>query len=319
MRAIGAIAAAAVASVVVYLLTFTVVVKKPLTIGFIADALHLKQDYAATIKKPKLVIIAGSNGLFSHRCETMEPILAMPCLNGSITAELGLGYMLELGQRLVSPGDTVLLPLEYTEYPLAAHQYIDGQAHPFRLTYDRQSIGRLPASQLGPALFQFDLRYLIGAVTEMILDTAGIRRRFSVETLTRQGDMRGHTAEKGAQYRRHIAQSDTWLPKTNEFEISRDAKVILGRFLTWARENNVRVFATMPTMFDDRLADDALITLLRTYYESEGHTFFVLPNLNQYPRSCFYDTPFHLHERCQIRHSESLAQALRTRLRGAAP
>ena len=81
----------------------------------------------------------------------------------------------------------------------------------------------------------------------------------------------------------------------------------------------MRVLATMPTMFDDRLAEDALVAQLRSYYEDEGHVFFVLPNLNQYPRSCFYDTPFHLHEPCQIRHSKSLATALRAMLRRGTP
>ena len=319
MRPLGSIAVAAVASVIVYLLTFTVLVKKPLTVGFIADALQLKQDYAATIRRPKLVIIAGSNGLFSHRCETMEPILDMPCLNGAITAELGLAYMLELGQRLIRPGDAVLLPLEYTEFPLPERRYIDAQGHPFRLTYDRENIGVLPPAQLGRALFQFDLSYLIGALAEMALDAAGVRRRFSVETLTRHGDMRGHTVAKAERFRRQIAASESWLPKAAAFKMSRNAQTIIGRFLGWASRNDVRVIATMPTMFDDRLAEDALITQLRSLYEGAGHAFFVLPNLNQYPRSCFYDTPFHLHEECQIRHSTSLAKALRPILREGKP
>lgn len=319
MRAIGSIGFAAIVSVVVYLLTFTVVVKKPLTVGFIADALRLKQDYAAGVDRSKLVIIAGSNGLFSHRCEVMEPVVGMPCLNGSITAELGLGYMLELGQRLVKPGDTVLLPLEYSVYALSADQHVDGQTHPFRLTYDRRSIGAVPSGQLARALFQFDLRYLISALAEMMLDAIGIKRRFSAETMTRHGDMRGHTIEKGKQYRRFIEESESWLPMADEFLISPEARKVIGGFLEWARRNQVRVVATLPTMFDDRLAEAGLIAQLRSYYEGEGHEFLVLPNRNQYPRSCFYDTPYHLHQPCQIRHSRGLANALRQTLREAKP
>ena len=233
MRALASIGFAAIVSIVVYLLTFTVVVKKPLTVGFMADALRLKQDYAAGIDRPKLVIIAGSNGLFSHRCEVMEPIVGTPCVNGSITAELGLAYMLELGQRLVKPGDTVLMPLEYTLYPLDAQHSVAGRSHPFRLTYDRENLGVLPPGQLARALFQFDLRYLISALAEMALDAMGIKRRFSVEKLTRNGDMRDHTIEKGKQFRTFISGSDTWLPRAAAFKFSPASRETMGRFLRW--------------------------------------------------------------------------------------
>jgi hypothetical protein len=38
------------------------------------------------------VILAGSNGPYSHRCETIEPILGMPCVNGGIAVGIGLDF-----------------------------------------------------------------------------------------------------------------------------------------------------------------------------------------------------------------------------------
>jgi hypothetical protein len=43
-----------------------------------------KLTRAASIDRPKLVILAGSNGPYSHRCEVIEPILGMPCVNGGV-------------------------------------------------------------------------------------------------------------------------------------------------------------------------------------------------------------------------------------------
>lgn len=315
MRAIRPILIASVAALAAYLLVFGFVVTKPLTIGFISESYRLKQAYAAKISTPKLVIVAGSNGLFSHRCEAMEPILGMPCLNGAVTAELGLGYIFELSRRQLRRGDVALLPLEYAIYDQRENGITAGLVHPYRMSYERETLATLPPQLIVRAAFQFDLRYLIGAVAEMTLHGIGISRRFSRKTLTPNGDMRGHTEEKGRPYRRYIADSDFWLQRPDEFPISAAARKEIEAFLNWCSRNGIRVIGTLPTTFDDRRVEDEIIGRLRAIYESAGHEFLVPPNRGQYPRRCFYDAQLHLNETCQLRHSRLLAHSLFRALR----
>jgi hypothetical protein len=49
---------------------------------------------------------------------------------------------------------------------------------------------------------------------------------------------------------------------------------------------------------------------IRDVYRSSGQGFLILSTRSQYPRSCFFDSPEHLNEDCQIIHSTALGQAL---------
>lgn len=317
MRAIASVLVTIVAALGLYAVTVTWILSKPLTVGFIAESFSLKRAYADRARGPRVVIVAGSNGLFSHRCETMEPILGMPCVNASITAELGLAYMLELTVRILRPGDIVLMPLEYPSYENNHAEVQHGLVHPFRLTYDGGSVFTLPATLAIRAVFQFDLRYMIGAAVEMALDAMGVTRRFNTANLTVQGDMRGHTEEKGAVFGALIMQSEFWLKPADKFSINPGARDAIEEFLHWAAQNKIKVIGSLPTTFDDRPVDEALVARLERTYKNAGQDFLTLRNLSQYPRACFYDTQYHLNEPCQIRHSKLVAQALAPRIRAS--
>ncbi len=310
MRQILAVLSAAAVSLVLYVGVFGFVIKKPLTIGFMYDALTIKQSYAARAEGPKVVVVSGSAGLFSVSCAVMEHTLARPCVNGAITAELGLEYILEIARRLLQPGDTVVMPLEYNLYRGSAEVFRRQDAHPFRVTYDRQSLWDKPRETVIRAFLQFDLRYLIGAVVENVLAASGVSRRFNRDTLTPNGDMRDHTAEKGNAFRDVIDRDAFWLPRADEFRIVDEARKAITDFNVWAQGQAIRVFGTLPTTFDDRPVETDLMERIAALFRDGGQRFLALANRGQYPRSCFYDTQYHLNETCQGTHSRLLAEAL---------
>jgi hypothetical protein len=75
-----------------YALLFGFLLDRPLALGYLRQQIDAKLARAAAIDQPKLVILAGSNGPYSHRCETIEPILGMPCVNGGVAVGIGLDY-----------------------------------------------------------------------------------------------------------------------------------------------------------------------------------------------------------------------------------
>jgi hypothetical protein len=161
------------------------------------------------------------------------------------------------------------------------------------------------------AAFAFDLPYAISGVVEMGLEAAGFRRRFGVDTLTKEGDESGHTLAKAAAFRSYVEAAKVVLPTAEAFARPSHAKEVLARFFAWAKAHQVLVVGGLPTTFDDVPIPAGLIPELREFYESAGQDFLVLPGRSQYPRRCFYDTPWHLAEPFQIEHSARLADAIR--------
>jgi hypothetical protein len=81
-------------SAVLYGAVFSVV-ERPLTIGDIPGILRTKIAYAKALPSPKLVVFAGSNGRYSHRCEAMAVQSGLPCANLSVAVGIGLDFQLQ--------------------------------------------------------------------------------------------------------------------------------------------------------------------------------------------------------------------------------
>lgn len=314
MQTLRTIVLACISSVLIYLLVFTFMVKKPLTLGFINEALRIRATYVKARPGPKLVIIAASNGLFSHRAEVMEKILGIPCLNASTIGQFSLDVQIALAKRWLAPGDIVLMPLEYSSYELTDKDIETSDGNAFIISYAPWLLHELGWHRVSCALFHFDINYLISAVVEMGLAKVGISRRFNNESLTPQGDMRGHTESLGKEYRGYLKSVTQASPSDELLSKRFQGEIVLENFLKWTKEHDIRVIGTLPTVFNDRRISEKIIATIASIYQSQGQEFLLLPNYSQYDRHCFYDTNYHLNEPSQIFHSQLIAKYLQPRL-----
>ena len=94
------------ASLLLYFVLFGLLLDRPLTLGYLRHQLDMKVARGASLHGPKLVILAGSNGPYSHRCETIQPILHLPCVNAGVAVGVGLDYLFARWKPLLHPGDT---------------------------------------------------------------------------------------------------------------------------------------------------------------------------------------------------------------------
>jgi hypothetical protein len=298
---------AAALSVCAYLLVFVFIVHKPLTIGISGDYLNFKIHYlAAHADERKIIILAGSNGRFSHRCEVIEKISGFPCANMSIAAGWSLPWQLSLYKQYFKRGDVLYMPVEYRGH---GQNHSVGEEAPYRVAYERSGLTTLSPSDALHTLFVFDIRFLVSGIGEMALRHAGVQRRFSVETLTPQGDERGHDDAKAIAYKGLIAQLP--VPEVPEASfVSESDWTDIVEILDWAKTAGVRVVGGLPTIVEDAKIPDNAIPFLRHLYESYGQCFLVLPNRSIYPKPFFYDALYHLSETHQIAHSELLAPYL---------
>ena len=308
------LAFAALTSLLFYTGIFVFIVHKPLTVGVMQQYYANKLSYLESIDDRKIVLLAGSNGRFSHRCETMEPLLGMPCSNMSVSADLSLDYQLDIIKPYLNSGDIVYLPLEFGALSGTKQEVMAGAEQPYVVAYDHGYLQGMGVERLVHALFYFDLKFLISGLGEMLLDSMHVKRRFSPDTLTRQGDESGHTREKGSAYREQLASLEWSPPAPQDFTGDSFKAGILGDFLGWAAERDIQVIGGLPTTFDDAPVPDEYVARLCAWYRQHGQGFMVLENKSRYPRSSFYDTAYHLVEQRQIEHSRLVAERLRQML-----
>lgn len=306
MAQLLALLVSVLASLAIYLSVFAWV-HKPLTTDVIDQVMSAKQALGAQQQGPRLFVMAGSNGSFSHRCEALQPLIGRPCVNLSVVAGISLDYLFLRYGELFRAGDALYLPLEYEQYTVQRDAALSGPEN--ALIYRR-----------GPSLWQsmdplrvlhaaghFDLSFLIQGLAEMALDRLKVQRRFGVETLNAHGDESGHTPSKGEPYRPFI-EAMNWRPPTADWlAYPSYGKERLAVNIAALRAAGITIIGGLPTVFDAPTLDNAVVEMLSTYYRSLGADFIALDNRSQYPRDCFYDSPYHLHEDCQRRHSALLA------------
>jgi len=288
-----------------YLIVFTSGVSKPLTNALDGEYLDFKTKHLiATAGRPRIIILAGSNGRYSHRCETIEEVYGVSCTNMSVHVLISLRWQLARLQSLLLPGDLLYMPLEYRA-PNDDPDAVGEEAY-YVARFARAELKYFSWRQKLAALFYFDLRDLLSALTEMALRRVGVAPPYSVAELTPQGDGRGHTAAKAATYKLDL---ERWQPSIEAAKDDRRWTDVLG-ILQWSAAHGVRVVGGLPTVFDGVEIPQELVDALSIRFRAAGGCFVVLDNKSRYPRSSFYNTGYHLNEEAQILHSRSVGRSL---------
>lgn len=302
---------ACVASLLVYIVLFAVLLDRPLTLGALRARLDANLTRGAAIADRKLVILAGSNGPYSHRCEVIEPLFGRPCVNAGIAVGIGLDYLFARWQPLLHPGDIVYLPLEESQYVRNRAATALGPDAAIMLRHDRTTLLIMPPDRRAAALFSSDLRGAVMSVIETILVGGGFLdpRAAATGSFNAWGDHIGHSFALGALNQPTLGSTVPFHPSASQIQHGYGGVVIAG-FLDWAAAHGVRVIGGLPTGFADSPIDPESLAAIRAVYGAHNAGFLQLPNRSRYPRTAFFDTADHLNEAAQIAHSVAIAAAL---------
>jgi hypothetical protein len=298
-------------SLVLYVGAFAWVLDRPLTLGSLRGRIEANLQVGQTIDQPKLVILAGSNGPYSHRCATIGPAIGRPCVNAGVAVGIGLDYLFTRWQPWLHPGDIVYLPLEEAQYirPQATNDL--GPDAAIMLRHDRATLRLMPWHRQLAALFACDLRAGIMSLMETALTDDGFNDPRAAVTgfYNAWGDHVGHTAALGAVNQAGLASVSPYHPSGRQITLGYGTTLVIG-FLHWAQAHDVRVIGGLPTGFIDSPISDDAVAAIRAVYQDHGAGFLETPEAGRYPRSAFFDTPDHLNEGAQISHSNAVAMAL---------
>lgn len=307
---------ACLASVLLYGAAFAFLLDRPLALGTLRHEIDARLAIGAALPSPKLVILAGSNGPYSHRCEIIGPMLGLPCVNGGVALGIGLDYLFARWKPELRPGDIVYLPMETAQYTVGRLASMLGPDAAIMLRHDRATLAALKPRRWLAALFSADLRALVMSLTEMAaapFDPERLRAAV-VGRSNAWGDHVGHTAALAAANRAVLASAVRREPPAGAIAAGHGAREI-ARFVRWSRAHGVLAIGGLPTGFDDVPLPPATIAAIRAVYVDAGGRFLLLANHSRYPRADFFDTPDHLDEPCQIAHSLRVAAALAPLLR----
>ena len=306
-RALTELALACAVSVLLYAAVFATLLDRPLDLGFLEREIDVRIARGAALPSPKLVILAGSNGPYSHRCAVIEPILGMPCVNAGVAVGVGLDYLFLRWERLLHPGDVVYMPMEIAQYTRSRPANRVGPDAAIMFRHDRDTLGRLPPDRWLGALFAFDLRAAALSVVEAAL--AGLpvqaRRAAVIGETNDWGDHVGHARsilDPGAPTGGEPVEASA-------INSGYGARLI-DVFVRWAFAHRVRVIGGLATTPEDQVLPDDVLMAIRAVFEAGGGQFLLLDGRSRYSRAAFFDSPDHLIEPCQITHSVRVAAGL---------
>jgi hypothetical protein len=298
-----------VLSFILYGAAFGFVLERPLSTGLLDLEMAQKAARLATLPPPKLVILAGSNGPYSHSCAVISGMLRMPCENAGIAVGIGLDDVFARYARFLRPGDVVYMPMELRQYAMTRRDYAAGVDGAILLRYDKSLLLTMPVDHIVAALFCCDLEDMIESVAEMaVLRPAGLS---PVRILASEYNAAGDRINTP------LAKADVALLRAAR-RIEPDAAeigagygtVLIRRFVEDETRRGVIVVGGLPTDIDTVDLPPATIAQIAGIFRRGGAKFLILPNHSQYPIADFYDSEDHLAQPCQYFHSVLVAEGL---------
>lgn len=297
------------ASVALYVAVFAGVADRPLSLGVLRLELLEKSAALASMPSPRLVILAGSNGPYSHSCVVLGAMLAMPCENAGIAVGIGLDDVFARYGKLLRPGDVVYMPMELAQYTMSGAQYRAAVDGAFLLRHDRDVLRDLPLGRVMGAIFCCQLADLLEADAEMPIAR--------LHALDAQALLGQEYNQQGDRIDNDIAQRDAAvigatprpLPKPQDIAAGYGSGLISG-FVAAQERRGVVVIGGLPVDDRTQVLPADLVAAIRAVYARNGGTFLALPNESHYPAADFFNSEDHLAKPCQYAHSIALAPLL---------
>jgi hypothetical protein len=299
------LAASCLASLCLYLLAFTLVLDRPLSLGVLRLEIQQKANRLATLPDPKLVILAGSNGPYSHSCAVIGAMLNLPCENAGIAVGIGLDFLARRYAASLHRGDILYMPMEFAQYDVTRGETDAGADGAILLRHERLLLITMPADRVLAAAFSGSFTNFLESAIEMPMARVISART----TLASEYNPQGDRIHDGLASARTALLSVDEAPESGVLARQYGARLIAA-FVRREASAGVVVIGGLPTGFASAAPAAATVASVQALYLGNGGMFVALPNLSRYPPADFYDSPDHLAQPCQFRHSIALARAL---------
>lgn len=276
---------------------------------WVEEAYALKEQRAHAIVDRKVLIISGSNCLFSISAEDMEARLDMPVVNCGIHAGLKIEYILDRSSKLVSAGDIVVLPLEYSAYSYVGETSI--VLSDFLASRDPGYLVADTGRVLNTA-FSFSVVDLCRRNLKRFYPDQPVVGYYDASYLNAHGDKTNISESLMTEVDRETLKSCR--PINLSFSEGGIAAKSIGDFIKRCNEVGAHVLVTFPTTigFDDYASHEFLdeVGRIRTFVEESGGRVIGNPDDFFFPIEYFFNTAYHANEKGQEESTERLIELL---------
>jgi hypothetical protein len=279
---------------------------------WIYEAAEIKRHRAAVTPSPRILIVAGSNALFGLDARQLGEAWNRPVVNMAVNAGLGLRYILWQAKDIARPGDTILLPLEYSLYvdddrPNA--QIVDYAVardpaywHSLPLWRKLQFAAAMAADRWWRGLHPpIDLPVAAGPYGGYHIDDWGDQTHTSPEDQS--------PADRAA-----VAAAKVWDYGRRD-DPKRGGWPLLAEFAAWARGRDVCLVALPPALlshpqYTQEPAERGFYQSLPVRMAAIGIPFLGQPLDFMYPEDWFFNTDYHLLDWARSAHTARVAALL---------
>lgn len=298
-----------VLSLALYAAAFGFVVARPLSLGFLNLEMQQKAARLAALGSPKLVILAGSNGPYSHSCRVIGAMLGLPCENAGIAVGIGLDDLFARYAPVLRKGDIVYMPMEVQQYTITRAQNDAGIDGAIILRFDHAMLLSLPPDRVAGAVFSNSFADFLEAAAELPFARSGALSapKMLDEKYDEEGDRIGTSLQDADQAL--LTGAARTEPPASAITGGYGARIIAG-FVADETRKGVIVIGGLPTDFQTVPLPEGTIDAIKSVYTSNGAMFASLPNDSRYPIADFYDSEDHLAMPCQYTHSIAIAGLL---------
>jgi hypothetical protein len=265
---------------------------------------------------PKIVLVGGSNLACGVNTERLQSALHEPVVNMGLHADLGLRYMLEEVRERLQRGDCVVIVPEYEHF----FGLLDGNVALVKAVhyYPRSArFIRTPRQWWRFVFYSFD--FIQGNLKYWLEEISAVDRDARYEIYQRQGfsscgDLLSHLDRPDFDWRHGTFQplrADRYDPRTVQ---------VLAQFGRDMRQRGVQMVMLFPCYEQDRLGlnRSALQVLLKDL-QAENVPVLGPPADYAFPRSCFYDTEYHMNRRGREKRTDKMIEDLQRCRRNETP
>lgn len=294
---------------------------------------HAKKHFALQEQEQKLLIVSGSNSLFSIDSERMTKLTGISTYNFGGSAGLTLGFLADQVLQVAKAGDIVLMPLEYDYYSRKEPtdwvlNNLQSWGFNHLRSYRTSESWLYFKSPDYAAVFQrlkARLRYHLKG-SNLLIDPSHISYAaipsggplpwggYGLSSLNTRGDF-FVSVEPLSEYAEKITTEGVAYPyeePVTEYFVSE-----LARFTSELADQNIELYLTWPVTASNPLMDVKdevilanLLLFRERVYEKTGHTIICDPEISNLPANLFFDSSNHPNAIGAILRTELLASCL---------
>jgi hypothetical protein len=253
------------------------------------ENVRLKRDLVREVASPKLAVIAGSSTARGVNAQILSQVTGRQAVNFGLFAGIGPDVVLDEARRILQPGDTALLALEYNHF---VSEGPSADAIDYVLGCGGEFFRRLPLVEKARYVFSLPLSRVYRSLAA---PPARASKGSERSNLTSLGDMKLVPKVFPPISEQDRTRMSLYRPMPIAMNPDSHGARTIAAFIAWAREHRINVIATWPnTIYFPEYAHASGFGDVRRFYAELGVDMVGDRASSLLPLAMFYNTQYHL-------------------------